>query len=76
MYDGTTATMVNEQQRISQPDPQRIRLTAHLTLIVYDALTEIQRRHRIKYGRALPIWKVLDVAIRAYAEGQGIQAGE
>ena len=76
MDDGTTATMLKEQQRMSQTDPQRIRLTAHLTLIAYDALTEIQRRHRIKYGRALPIWKVLDIAIRAYAEGQGIQAAE
>ena len=76
MHDGPPIPMPNEQQRISQPDPQRIRLTIHLTLIAYDALTEIQRRHRIKYGKALPIWKVLDVAIRAYAKRQGIQSGE
>ena len=76
MHDGTITPMLNEQQRNSQPDPQRIRLTAQLTLIAYDALTEIQRRHRIKYGKALPIWKVLDVAIRAYAKRQGIQSGE
>ena len=76
MHDGTTATMLNEQQRISQPDPQRIRLTAHLTLIAYDALTEIQRRHRIKYGKALPIWKAADAAIRAYAKEKGIPVGE
>ena len=76
MHDGTATPMLKEQQGMSQTDPQRIRLTAHLTLIAYDALTEIQRRHRIKYGKALPIWKVLDVAIRAYAEGQGIQVGE
>ena len=68
--------MFDEKQRRTQPDPQRIRLTIQLSLVAYDALTEIQRRHRIKYGKALPIWKVLDAAIRAYAKGQGIQVGE
>ena len=68
--------MFDEQQRRSQPGSQRIRLTIHLTLVAYDALSEIQRRHRIKYGKALPIWKAADAAIRVYAKEQGIQVRE
>ena len=68
--------MLAGEQKKESTGPQRIRLTIHLTLAAYDALAEIQRNHRIKYGRALPIWKALDSAVRAYAEQQEDQVGE
>ena len=76
MYDGTSFPMPYKKQNKTGSGPRRIRLTVHLTLVAYDALNEIQRRHRIKYGKALPIWKVLDAAIRAYAKQQKIKVGE
>jgi len=68
--------MLNKKQNKTGADPRRIRLTVHLTLVAYDALNEIQRRHRIKHGKALPVWKVLDAAIRDYGKKQGIKIGE
>ena len=54
----------------------RVRLTARVTLNAYDAITELQRRHRRKTGRALRLWEILDAAIIAYAQGRGIEVGE
>jgi len=54
----------------------RVKLTARVTLDAYDAITEIQRRHRRETGRALRLWEVLDAAIVAYAKRQGIKVGE
>jgi hypothetical protein len=68
--------MLAGKQKKVATGPQRIRLTIHLTLAAYDALADIQRRHRVKYGRVLPIWKILDAAVKAYAEQQEIQVGE
>ena len=68
--------MRDKQQNSKDNEPQRIKLTAHLTLNAYDAIAEIQRRHRRSTGRVLPIWKILDTAITAYAKLQGIRIGE
>ena len=54
----------------------RVRLTAQVTLAAYDAISEIQRRHRHKTGKALRLWEILDAAIRTYAKKQGIAVGE
>ncbi len=59
-----------------QAEPQRIKLTARLSLPAYDAIAEIQRRHRRQTGRALPLWQVLDAAITSYAKTQGLGVGE
>ena len=66
------------KQREKQPGAKvaRVRLTARVTLAAYDAITEIQRRHRRRTGRALRLWEVLDAAIIAYAQGRGIEVGE
>ena len=56
--------------------PQQIKLTARLSLPAYDALTEIQRQHRRKTGRAIPLWRILSSAIIAYATKQGITVGD
>lgn len=66
------------KQQKNQPDPkeQRVALTARLSLEAYDVITEIQRQHRIRTGRALPIWKVIDAAVKAYAKKQDIPAGK
>ena len=55
---------------------QRVRLTAQVTLAAYDAISEIQRRHRHETGRALRLGEILDAASRTYAKKQGIAVGE
>ena len=68
--------MAGKQKNKSEAEPQRIKLTARLTLTAYDAIVEIQRRYRRKTGRAIPLWKILDAAIVAYAKKLGITVGE
>jgi hypothetical protein len=67
-----------DKRRQKKPETEvaRVRLTARVTLAAYDAITEIQRRHRRRTGRALRLWEVLDAAIVAYAQGRGIEVGE
>ena len=50
-----------------QPKVERVKLTARVSLEAYDSITELQRRHRGQTGRALPLWKIVDAAIKAYA---------
>ena len=54
----------------SQSEQPRVKLTARLTLDAYDALVELQRLYRRKAGKAIPLWKVLDAAVIAYAKQQ------
>ena len=65
-----------ERERNRGREPQRIRLTTRLSTPAYDALAELQRRHRRQTGRAMPKWRVIDRAILAYAEREGIRGGE
>lgn len=65
-----------QQQRRPETKVSRVKLTARVTLAAYDAITEIQRRHRRKTGRALWLWEVLDAAIIAYAKRRGVKVGE
>ena len=51
----------------------RVRLTTRVTLAAYDAITEIQRRHRKGTGKALRLWEVLSDAVVDYAERKGIR---
>ena len=69
--------MPNRQQQ-NKPETKvpRVKLTAQVTLAAYDAITEIQRRHRGRTGKALRLWEVLDAAIIAYAQKQGIRVGD
>jgi hypothetical protein len=55
---------------------QRVKLTARITLPAYDAIFELQRQHRRKTGKHLPLWKVLDAAVRTYAHQQGFEVEE
>ena len=52
----------------NEPKVQRIKLTASISLEAYDSITELQQSHRRETGRALPLWKIVDAAIRAYAK--------
>ena len=72
----TTHELDKPRQRNAPSRAQRVRLTAQVTLAAYDAISEIQRRHRHKTGKALRLWEVLDAAIRTYAKKQGIAVGE
>ncbi len=74
--DGTYSTMPRRNENQAEAVPERIRFTARLSHPAYDALTEIQRHHRRKTGRALPLWRILDAALIAYAKRKGITVGE
>ncbi len=76
LHNGAISHMSNNQKKKSETMPKRVRLTAHLSLEAYDAIVQLQRQHRAKTGRALPIWKIIDTAVKAYAEKQNIQVGE
>ena len=54
---------------------KQVKLSTQVTLAAYNAITEIQRRHRIQTGRALRLWEVVDAAILDYAKRQGIELG-
>jgi hypothetical protein len=66
----------SKQQKKPKTEGQRVKLTARITLAAYDAITEVQRRHRRKTGKALRLWEVLNAAIIAYANKQGIRVRE
>lgn len=76
MHNDTTIHMSDKKRRGAGAGSRRVRLTVQLTLSAYYAIGEIQRRHRIEKGRAIPIWKVIDTAVRAYAKEKGIQLRE
>jgi hypothetical protein len=63
--------MSKEEQSVKN-ETQRLRLTTRLSLDAYDALTEIQRCHRLETGRAVPRWQIIDKAIKNYAKRKGI----
>jgi hypothetical protein len=50
-----------------QPKIERVKLTARVSLEAYDLISDLQRQHRRKTGKALPLWKVVDAAIKTYA---------
>ncbi len=76
LNNGAVPTMSNNQKNQPEIRPKRVALTARLSLEAYDAIVQLQRQHRAKTGRALPIWKIIDTAVNAYAEKQNIQVGE
>jgi hypothetical protein len=64
------------EEQPSNSDVNRLRLTTRLSLTAYDALTEIQRSHRLETGRSVPRWRIIDTAIKNYAKGKGIKTKE
>ena len=75
-HDGAINSMSDGQSNKPEETPQRIRLTVQLTLSAYHAISQIQHQHRARWGRAVPIWKVIDTAVRAHAKKQGIAVGD
>ncbi len=73
LYNGAFSHMANKKKNKPETRPSRVAMTARLSLEAYDAIIQLQRQHRAKTGRALPIWKVIDEAIKAHAEKQGIK---
>ena len=68
--------MYEKQGKDINSKSRRVALTARLSFQAYDAITELQRQYRRRTGRHLPLWKVLDAAIVAYARQKGIQVRE
>jgi hypothetical protein len=67
---GAHPIMANQQNSQPASKSQRVALTARLSLDAYDAIVALQRQHRVRTGKALPIWKIMDAAILAYAKQQ------
>src|SRR6266487_1841319 len=57
-------------------EPQRIKVTAFISLEAYDAITTLQHRYRRETSKALPLWKIIDAAIIAYARQGTRNAGD
>jgi hypothetical protein len=68
--NGAIPIMANQQNSRPESESQRVALTARLSLAAYDAIVALQRQHRVQTGKALPIWKIIDAAILAYAHQQ------
>jgi hypothetical protein len=49
------------------------KLTTYATDDTLDTIAFIQSQHRRKTGERIPVWKVIDMAIKGYAEKQGIR---
>ena len=73
---GAIPKMPKQKNEKPATKEQRVALTARLSLDAYDAIAQIQRQHRIQTGRALPIWKIIDTAVKAYAKKQNHSVGE
>lgn len=69
-------TEPNQIKKDATNKVQHVRFTARLSLTAYDAIIELQRRYRKETGRAVPIWKILDAAVIAYAKRQGSKSGK
>jgi hypothetical protein len=52
---------------------KRVRFTARLTPGAYEAIIQLQQEHRKQEDRALPMWRILDSAVKHYAREKGIQ---
>ncbi len=65
-----------QRQKKPEAEVDRVKLTARVTIVAYDAITDIQRHHRRKTGRHQPLWKIVDAAVKAYARQQGVEVGE
>ncbi len=68
--------MPSTKEKKPEAKEQRVAFTARLTMAAYDAIFELQRKHRRKTGRHRPLWEFLDEAVRAYAKKQGIKVGK
>lgn len=62
--------MSNSQKQQPEARKRRVTFTARLSLAAYEAMTDIQRQHRIQSGKALPLWRILDTAVLVYAQQQ------
>jgi hypothetical protein len=63
---------MSDKPKNSQADVQRVKVTAFITLQAYHAINQLQLRHKARQGRSLPLWRVLDTAVKAYAQKEGI----
>ncbi len=73
---GAIPKMSKQSKDKLETKEQRVALTARLSLDAYDAIAQIQRQHRIQTRHALPIWKIIDAAIKAYAKKQNSSVRE
>jgi hypothetical protein len=66
--------MTDKENRINGTGAEgRVRFTARLTPSAYEAVVQLQQEHRLQEGSALPMWRILDSAVKHYAREKGIQ---
>ena len=65
--------MSEKQQQTLPANRQYVRLTVQLSLTAYDAVYQLQQKHRVQRGKAIPKWRILDAAVKQYAKAKGIQ---
>jgi len=68
--------MTKPKEGEAETEPKKVRFTASVSLVAYDAAVEIQRLYRAKTGRALPLWRILDATIISYATHNSIKIGD
>ena len=73
--NGVIRYMEEEENKQNKLKGKRISFTTRLSLRAYDAMIEIQRDKRRNTGIHTPLWKVVDEAVTAYAEQNGIKSG-
>ena len=75
MCNTTMTPLFGEHRKQNKIHPQdsRVRLSARITPIAYDAIIELQCRHRKKTDKALRLWEILDAAVITYAKANGIK---
>jgi hypothetical protein len=67
--------MPNKKEKTATTQVERVKVTAVISLKAYETISEVQRVYRRQTGRALPLWRIVDIAILAYAKKQGVKSG-
>ena len=65
--------MPKKQKQTVPANRQHVRLTVRLSLAAYHAVNQLQQEHRVQRGKAIPKWRILDAAVKQYAQAKGIQ---
>ena len=68
--------MHKQQSNKEASKSDRVRMTVQLSAEAYQAISEIQRKYRVRTKRAKPTWQIIDAAVKAYAKQRGIKIHE
>ena len=69
-----TLPQSNKKQTTQAQAPKNVHITADITRQALQVILDLQRRHRLATGKALPKWKVISEALVLYGktkQGEG-----